>query len=96
MSNLDQHNVQVFGITSNDAESHQKFSEENKLNFPLLLDTDRNLALLYGATDKLEGRFNRITIVIDKSGKIIQIDKDVNPDTQGPDLVNFIKTQKTN
>lgn len=95
-SNLDEQNIQVFGITHNDAESHQKFSEENKLNFPLLLDTDRNLALLYGATDKLEGRFNRITIVIDKSGKIIQIDKDVNPGTQGPDIVNFMKSHKSN
>ena len=62
----------------------------------MLLDTGRNLALLFGATDKLEGRFNRITIVIDQSGKIIQIDKDVNPGTQGPDLVNFINSQKTN
>ncbi|RKU27337.1 hypothetical protein C6497_11345 [Candidatus Poribacteria bacterium] len=66
------------------------------MNFPLLLDTGRNLALLFGATDKLEGRFNRITIVIDKSGKIIQIDKDVKPETQGSDLVNFIKSQQTN
>ena len=55
--------VQVFGITGNDAESHQKFSEENNLNFPLLLDTNKNLALLFGAVQKPdEQRFKRLTV----------------------------------
>ncbi len=84
--------MQVFGITHNDAESHQKFTEANKLNFPLLLDTNRNLALLFGAVKKLDDeRLKRMAIVIDKEGKIVKIVKEVNPSTHGADLVEIVK-----
>jgi peroxiredoxin len=65
------------------------------LNFPLLVDTGRNLSLLYGATNVLEGRIDRLTIIIDKEGKILEIDKKVNASTHGADLVNFFKTLET-
>lgn len=80
----------------NDEEAHQKFSEQNKLNFPLLVDSQRNLALLYGAAKKPNvERLKRITIVIDKSGKIVKIDKEVNPSTHGSDLIDFFKNSET-
>ena len=65
------------------------------MNFPLLVDTDRNLALLYGATDTPEGAIQRMAIIIDKTGKIVKIDKKVNASTHGTDLVNFLKTLET-
>ena len=67
----------------------RKFSEENQLNFPLLVDAGRNLALLYGATDAPDGKIQRSAFIIDKTGKIVAIDKAVNASTHGPDLVNF-------
>ncbi len=79
----------------NDAESHQKFAAENQLNFPLLVDTGRHLALLFGATDAPDGSIKRITVVIDKAGKILKVDKQVNPSTHGADLVNFLNTFET-
>ena len=95
-SNFEKHNVQVFGITVNDEESRKKFSQENNLNFPLLLDTQRNLALLFGAAKKrTDERLKRITVIIDKSGKIAKIDKEVNPSTHGNDLVGFFKNMET-
>ena len=65
------------------------------MNFPLLVDTDRNLALLYGATDAPDGKIQRMAIIIDKTGKIVEIDKEVNAGTHGTDLVNFFKTLET-
>ncbi|RKU08886.1 hypothetical protein C6503_22520 [Candidatus Poribacteria bacterium] len=65
------------------------------MNFPLLVDTDRNLALLYGATDAPDGKIQRMAIIIDKAGKIVEIDKAVNASTHGLDLVNFFKTLET-
>ena len=56
------------------------------------MDTGRNLSLLYGATDATDGAIMRSAIIIDKSGKIVEIDKKVNASTHGPDLVNFLKT----
>jgi len=95
LSRLAEYDAQIFGITHNDADSRQKFSEENQLNFPLLVDTGRNLALLYGATDASDGAIQRSAIIIDKTGKIVAIDKKVNASTHGTDLVNFFKTLET-
>ena len=94
-SRFAKYDAQIFGITHNDADSRQKFSEENQLNFPLLVDAGRNLALLYGATDAPDGSIQRSAIIIDKTGKIVEIDKTVNASTHGPDLVNFFKTLET-
>ena len=46
------HDAQIFGISVQDAESHKKFVQEHSLNFPLLVDTGRNLSLLFGAADR--------------------------------------------
>ncbi len=60
------------------------------------MDTEKNLALLFGAAKKPEDeRFKRLTIVIDKAGKIVKIDKEVNASTHGSDLVGFFKTPVT-
>ena len=56
------------------------------------MDTGRNLALLYGATDASDGKIQRMAIIIDKAGKIVEIDKAVNASRHGSDLVNFFKT----
>ena len=76
-----------------DAESHKKFVEQHNLNFPLLVDTGRNISLLFGATDKPDGSSRRITVVIDKEGKIIQIEKQVKAGSHGKDLVDFFKSR---
>lgn len=89
------HDAQVFGITLNDAASHQKFSEENQLNFPLLVDTHRTLSLLFGAVDAPDGRVKRLTVIVDKAGNIAHIDTEVNVSTHGADLVEFFKTLET-
>ena len=74
-----------------DAESHKKFVKEHSLNFPLLVDTGRNLSLLLGATDDPDGLSKRITIVVNKEGKIARIDKQVNARTHGKDLADFFE-----
>ena len=56
------------------------------------MDTGRNLALLYGATDAPDGKIQRMAIIIDKAGKIAKIDKAVKASSHGSDLVNFFKT----
>ena len=67
--------------------------QEYNLNFPLLVDTGRNLSLLLGATDDPNGTSKRITVVVDKEGKISKIDKDVSARTHGKDLVDFFKAR---
>jgi peroxiredoxin Q/BCP len=55
-------NAQVLGISPDDIETHQKFSKELGLQFPLIADTDRKIQTLY--------RQGRVTFVIDWQGVI--------------------------
>lgn len=55
-------NAQVLGISPDDVETHQRFSKELGLQFPLIADTDRKIQALY--------RQGRITFVIDRQGVI--------------------------
>ena len=57
MSQIEDLNIQVFGVSVQDAKSHRKFIDRNNLNFPLLVDTGRNLSLLFGAADKKNSLF---------------------------------------
>jgi peroxiredoxin len=65
--------------------------KEHDLNFPLLVDAGRNLSLLFGAADSPSDLSKRITIIVDKAGKISKIDDNVNARTHGKDLVDFFK-----
>lgn len=72
----------ILGVSTQDAESHQRFTEKHRLNFPLLADTDGAVARAYGAIGgggllgtamSLFGVANRITFIIDESGHIAHI-----------------------
>ena len=54
--------AQVLGISPDDVETHQRFSKELGLRFPLIADTDRKIQALY--------RQGRVTFVIDRQGVI--------------------------
>ena len=67
----------MFGISPQGAASHKRFASKHGLNFPLLVDTDTNVARAYGAYkdtgDEWEGiplKIKRSTFVIDENGKI--------------------------
>lgn len=68
-------NVDVFGISVDMPFSLAKFKEENKLNFPLLSDFNKEAITAYGVKyDEwilgLKGVAKRATFVIDKDGII--------------------------
>lgn len=57
----------VVGISSQDLESHEKFTEHHGLNVPLLADTEKAVAKQYKAVAPLIGT-RRATFVIDEDG----------------------------
>ena len=72
----------VLGVSTQDAESHQRFTAKHRLNFPLIADTDGAIGKAYGAIGSggmisvainLLGMANRITFIIDESGHIAHI-----------------------
>ncbi len=60
-------NAVVYGINPGSAESHKKFADKNKLEFPLLVDEGQEVARLYSA----HGLFVKRTVyLIDPDGVI--------------------------
>jgi peroxiredoxin Q/BCP len=65
---LDGLGADVIGISPQSVESHERFSEEKRLNVPLLADEDKSVAKAYGV---LAGPMVRRAIfVIDEEGVI--------------------------
>ncbi len=72
-------NTLIFGVSTDDAKSHLKFTEKFELPFPLLCDVDAKVATAYESYGKKQmmgkeylGIF-RNTFVIDAEGKIEKI-----------------------
>lgn len=71
----------ILGVSTQDVDSHQRFTEKYQLNFPLIADTNGVVTQAYGATGSglmgaaknLFGVANRITFIINESGHIAQI-----------------------
>jgi peroxiredoxin Q/BCP len=78
--------AKVFGISGDTLESHGKFRDKFKLNFPLLADVDHKVAERYGAwrEKNMYGKkslgIQRSTFLIDGEGKIAKVWKSVKVD----------------
>ena len=80
ISELENLNAQVLGISVDSKYCHKQFAKELKLKFPLLSDFGREVCKLYG-TLREDGFSNRAYFIIDQNGilrykKIMQIPKD--------------------
>jgi peroxiredoxin Q/BCP len=67
LSTLTDLDAQVWGISSQDVDSHERFAAKRGLTFPLLADTDRAVQKLYGVAGPL-GHTKRSIFVVDGSG----------------------------
>jgi peroxiredoxin len=69
---FDEYDAQLLAISINDLESHQSFSKELGLKFPLLSDDDPagQVGREYGVLNPVDGKCDRALFVIDRQGKI--------------------------
>lgn len=66
--------AEVIGISSDNVASHQKFTQQYKLPFILLSDSDKEIRKLFGVPSNLFGILpGRVTYVADKTGTIIMV-----------------------
>ena len=66
--------VKIVGISGDSIESHKNFADKYNLPFTLLADTQNEVRKLFGVPGTLFGAIpGRVTYVIDKEGKVIQI-----------------------
>jgi thioredoxin-dependent peroxiredoxin len=73
MDELKKDKVEVVGVSFDSAESHQKFIEKHKLNFPLLTDTDGKIAEAYGVRIPGKNFARRVSFLIGLDGKIAHV-----------------------
>lgn len=84
--------ITVWGISYDSSNKHAAFKEKYHLTFPLLSDSDKKVAALYGVQGFLFAQ--RITFLIDEQGCIIGIIKDVNVKNHGQQILDgFAKVE---
>jgi peroxiredoxin Q/BCP len=63
----------VIGISTDKLEAQEKFTDKEKLNFPLLADDQQKVAKEFGVLMP-NGKFaKRVTFVIDKEGTVVKV-----------------------
>lgn len=87
----------VAGVSADSIESHKKFREKYKLNFPLLSDTELKLIKEFGAYGeknmygkKVKGII-RSTFVLDKNGKTLKEWRNVKVKGHVDEVIEFLK-----
>ena len=94
---LDSAGVVLFGVSTDNLESHHHFQAKEHLPFPLLADVDARVCRLYGVykphvrDGKTLMGIERTTFVIDPSGKIARVWPKVNVNGHVEDVLAFVR-----
>ena len=83
-------------MSLDDVKSHAEFAEKYHVPFPLLSDADSAVATSYGVlTEKMGMKYaRRETFLIDPSGKIVKVYKDVDPEMNSGQVLADIAALK--
>jgi len=87
----------VFGVSPDSVESHVKFKQKYKLNFPLLADEDHEVAEKFGAwrEKNMYGKksmgIQRSTFLLDATGKVAKVWKKVSVDGHDQQVIDALK-----
>jgi peroxiredoxin Q/BCP len=81
--------AQVFGVSSDDVDSHRAFAAEHQLPFPLLADTEAHIADAYGVPH-MGGFMQRVTFLIGADGKVARVFPSVDPGVHADEVLAAI------
>jgi peroxiredoxin Q/BCP len=91
-------NAEVIGVSVDNTESHAKFAEKHGLPFPLLSDSDAQVAKNYDSAWSL-GPIKvakRHTFIIDPDGKFAKIYRDVKPTENSNEVIRDLSNLQKN
>ena len=80
------YDVAYFAASVDDAETNKKFAESLELDFPILSDPEKNVARAYGVVTPERQVAHRWTFYIGGDGKILAVDRNVQPKTAAQDI----------
>jgi len=94
-------NTVVLGVSKDSLKSHEKFSKKLDLNFKLLSDEDKEVHKMYD-TWKLKKMFGkeyygaeRSTFVIDESGQVVKVFRNVKAKGHAKIVLEFIENYQS-
>lgn len=89
--------AKVFGVSTDDIASHEKFRDKYSLNFPLLADVDHKVAEKYGSwrEKNMYGKksmgIQRSTFLIDSKGILRKVWKKVSVDGHDEQVIEALR-----
>lgn len=87
----------VLGISVDDVRSHKGFSDEHRLPFPILADSDKQVSKQYGVLHRPLGLLElarRETFLVDPRGLIVKHYRDVDPNSHSKQVLADLKAQQ--
>ncbi len=87
--------IVVLGVSFDDQKSHKKFAKKYDLPFPILSDTEKKVADLYGAKGPITGLLvaKRVTYVIGKDGRILYVIKKVDTKNHASQILSLLNRE---
>lgn len=88
--------VVVLGISPDSVDSHKKFAEKKKLNFPLLADNEHKIAEQYGVwiEKSMYGKkymgIERDSFLLDKEGVVVKQYQKVKPEEHPEEILSDV------
>jgi peroxiredoxin len=95
---FDAHDTAILGVSKDTCESHQAFIDKFDLKINLLADTDGKLCEAYEVWQEKEKNGEkkmgivRSTFIIDKNGKLVDVEYGVNPEGHAQAVLQKIRT----
>jgi thioredoxin-dependent peroxiredoxin len=86
-----QANVHLFGVSSDDRDSHRDFADHHQLPFPLIADASQTWATAFGVASHL-GLYERVTFLIAPDGKVAKTYPEVDPGVHAAQVLADAKT----
>ncbi len=83
-------NTVILGISTDTLDLQEQFTKKEKLNFPLLADSEKQVTRAYGALNA-RGSANRYTFVIDDKGILRKVYTKVSPASHPDEVLEFVK-----
>ena len=85
------YNVAYFTASTDPVEKNKDFAKSLDVDYPILSDPEGKVAKAYGIYNADKGFATRVTFIIDKNGKIADIDGGVKTETHASDVAAKLK-----
>ncbi|WP_420851285.1 peroxiredoxin [Parashewanella hymeniacidonis] len=90
---IKKYNAAYMMASVDDLDENREFAKKNKADFPMLSDPTKKVTKSYDVLNWLRVA-SRVTFYIGKDGRILHVDKNVNPETAAEDIAKNLDMLK--